>query len=145
MNWARIKCWFIGHDLINIKYALKTTKKYHGHDEVRKYRGCSRCDAGSPEKELNWWNGDGNTVIERHETTFMLLSVIGLMLAVAIIGAIIVGIGAIIAFPISKFMCLKNGAEMGLAAKYNYWTGCYFKVDGRWIADELLSVVDLLK
>lgn len=146
MNWTRrIICWFSGHDLVKIKYAVKTTKQYHGHDEVRKYSGCGRCGAGSPEKELSWWNGADKNLIERHETTVMILSIIGLMLGIAFIGALVVGIGALILFPLSKYMCELNGAEMGLAAKYNYWTGCYFNVKGAWVADELLSVVDLLK
>lgn len=146
MNWmTRFYCWLHGHNLVTEKYEVKDTKKYHGHDEIRNYTGCRRCGAGNPEHELSYWKDDDKNLWERHETMAMLISIMGIMAAILIIATVVVGIGALAVLPINKYMCTVNGAEMDLASKYNYWTGCYFNVKGVWVADELLSVVDLLK
>ena len=139
MTWARIKCWFVGHDIIKIKYAVKTTKEYHGHDEVRKYTGCSKCGAGSPQKELNWWGGGDKSVFERHEALFSLLLFLLALVAVIFVVTVLV-------MATQRYSCRINSEIMELAWKFNWITGnCYFEVEGRWIARNLLTVVDILR
>ena len=138
MNWARIKCWWKGHDIVRIRYVVKDTKKYHGHDEVRQYRGCGRCGVGSPENELGtWWDEKG--FYREHETKFGILAFLGSFVAVIFVIAVAVMLG-------SSLGCRINGEIMELPWKFNWITGaCYYELDGRWIARSLLTVVDVLK
>ena len=139
MNYkARLACWWHGHDTRRIKYAVKDTKKYHGHDEVRTYRGCGRCGAGSPDFELGtWW--DEKSFMRRHETAIGILTFLGGFAAVIFAVTALVMIG-------QNYSCKINGEIMELPSRFNWVTGnCYFQFEGRWVARSLLSVVDLLK
>lgn len=139
MNWARIKCWLKGHSLTTEKYLVKDTKKYHGHDEIRSYKGCSRCGKGSPKHELSYWNDDDKSFIERHEQAFGILAFLGAFVAVIFVVAVAVMFG-------SSIGCRINGDIMELPWKFNWINGtCYYQLEGRWIARSLLTVVDVLK
>lgn len=135
---ARFLCWLYGHDVIRIKYAIIDSKKYHGHNEVRNYRGCRRCDAGSPDNELGtWWDETG--FLREHEDAIVFLKCFGVIIAV------IFGITGVVIFG-SSIGCRINGEIMELPWKFNWINGtCYYELDGRWIARSLLTVVDVLK
>lgn len=144
MDWRRVRCWFTGHVVRNETAIIKEDKKYHGHTTTRKYGKCARCGKGTLENELSYW-GDEKNLFERHETLWLAIVIAGSILGFCVATAVVIGLGALIAFPLSKHMCMEYASQMGLEGKYSYWTGCYLKVEGRWIANELLSVVDLLK
>ena len=140
MNYkARFLCWWNGHDVSRFKYQVMSTKKYHGHDEVRDFLGCARCGAGSPQKELSHWSKDGQGFIRRHELFFEISTfIVGFALVIfAITAGVMIG---------QNYSCSINGEIMELPWKFNWITGnCYFQFEGRWVARDLLSVVDLLK
>jgi hypothetical protein len=144
MDWARFKCWFKGHDVRKATAVITEDKKYHGHVTTRQYNKCHRCGKGTLENELNYWSDEKN-LWERHDTLITTLTVIGVCIGVLIGIFLLVGLCTLALFPMMAYTCKVGGAEMGLAAKYNYWTGCYFNVDGRWIHESLLNVVDILK
>lgn len=137
MIWRRIKCWWVGHNVVQVKYVVKDTKKYHGHDEQRTFGCCSKCGKGTRENEM-WTYQDGKSFMDRNDWVYpsvILVGVVVLFFAVIIVPTVY----------FSRIGCEDAGIQMVLESKYSFWSGCYYKVDGRWIADDLLSVVDLLK
>lgn len=133
---ARIKCWWNGHYSKEVQYEVEGAEKYLGRKEFRTFRQCAVCGKGTKEKELKY--SESRSFLERHDWVMPLTVVIGLFIAIM----------AIIILPNLYFAnkgCLDAGLQMGIESKYSIWSGCFFKIDGRWIADDLLKVVDLLK
>jgi len=138
MDWKRVRCWWYGHKIVQEVYVVKDTKKYHGHDETRRFGKCKVCGVGTPQNELNSWNHDDYNLWERNHTTF------GILIAVFAV-VFVLALAAVPSVLATWKGCMDAGTQMNIPAKYSFWSGCYYQVDGRWIADQLLSVVDLLK
>jgi hypothetical protein len=137
MNWRKLICWWFGHDVRRVKYVVKDAKKYHGHDEVRVFSKCFKCGQGTKDKEM-WTYQAGMTFMERNE--WIIPWSIGIASVIFILAFIFVP-----TLYFAKVGCLDAGVQMDIPAKYSIWSGCFYEIDGRWIANKMLSVVDLLK
>jgi hypothetical protein len=135
--WKRFTCWLKGHRPVEVRF-----------DEEGEvggwYRSCTRCGAGDRVHELFY--GATDNLWERFSEAHEILAT---LTAVIVIGAAIsLGIGLIVGVPTvtaAWYTCKVNGTIMELPWQYNIWGGCFYHIDGRWITDELLNVVDLLK
>lgn len=137
MDWRRIECWWSGHDVRQDTAIMVEDKKYHGHTTTRTFGKCVRCGEGTLENELSCWTDEKSFWVRND---WIVPTIIGTAIVVALFALCIV--------PPLYFAnkgCLDAGVQMDLESKYSMWSGCFYKVDGRWIADELLSVVELLK
>jgi len=137
MDWLiRFKCWWNGHYVIQEKYVVEDAKKYHGHAEVRTFGKCKYCGKGTKENEL--WHSDEYSFLERHGWIAPTLFMIGAFLILAFL---------LVRVPwlVSIKACHDAGIQMSLESKFSFWSGCYYKIEGRWLADELVKVVDIIK
>lgn len=137
MDWKGLECWWYGHNVRQATAVITEDKKYHGHTTTRKYGKCTVCGKGTLENEI-WTFPHSKSFMERNSwiiPTILGVVIVSCILAVSIIPPVY----------FANKGCLDAGVQMSLEAKYSWWSGCYYKVNGRWIADNLLSVVDLIK
>ena len=136
-SWiARFRCWWKGHYIIQEQYVVEDAKKYHGHVEIRTFGKCKYCGKGTKENAL--WYRDEYSLLERHRWIAPTLFLISVLLILAFF------LGGL-PWLVSMKECHDSGIQMGLESKYSFWSGCYYKVEERWLADELLKVVDIIK
>ena len=116
-----LKCWWKGHDLYNHKIEGKHCYK------------CKECEIVTNKDwlaEKSFW--------DRHENVK-----IGSVLLLVFI--IFIGVMHLLILPPVYLGCLKTAQIMELPFKYDYWSGCFYQIDGRWISSGMLDIVELLK
>lgn len=119
----RFTCWFLGHDFEWQKheYVEELNRKVHFYE-------CSRCKECSYHgNDYGFWDKYGGWI-----TGILVLGVIGLMFY-----------GFWYFF--SYIPCFRTAEMMELPWKYDFLSGCYYEIQGRWIERSLLDIVDILK
>jgi hypothetical protein len=111
-----IKCWWYGHKRPENNWTDPFT--------------CSTCGKDDQETARNLYRRNQEWL----EPVFFLVGVAAFILVLCLIG-----------WYWGLHVCRESGTNMGLLWKFYFWTGCYFEIDGRWVIDDLLKVVDVLK
>ena len=137
MNWAGIKCWWEGHD-VRQQTAVIAVEVEKNVTTTTRYGKCKKCGKGTLENGLSAWDDD-KSFIERHEVALsILLFILGFLSVIFVL--------AVLVLATQRYGCRVNAEIMELPWKFHWITGnCYYELEGRWIARNLLKVVDLLK
>jgi hypothetical protein len=115
--WKRFVCWCKGHDLF--------FSGNYGTFGAQIYR-CRRC-----EKTTMQYYDDTQNFFERNDE---FISVIKVAFMLLMLFALVAGCTTGISYADCKYA----GNNMSLEYKYDFWAGCFYNVDGRWIDDDML-------